>query len=91
MVTGEEHSNRGIRAYTPFGYGWGVAIRNSGRKNVRVSVLFMPSLPFSIRLTPSLFQYPQYWKRIVHRTIIDSIFDGNFFPGISCVQVFYGF
>lgn len=27
MLTGDEHTNRGIRAYTPFGYGWGVAIR----------------------------------------------------------------
>lgn len=27
MVTGEEYSSKGIRAYTPFGYGWGVAIR----------------------------------------------------------------
>ena len=26
MVTGEEYSSKGIRAYTPFGYGWGVAI-----------------------------------------------------------------
>ena len=63
----------------------------SGRKNVRVLCSLCHLCLFSIRLAPSLFQYPQYWKRIVHRTIIDSIFDGNFFLGIGCIQVFYGF
>lgn len=43
MVTGEEHSNRGIRAYTPFGYGWGVAIRIVAGKRP-YTVLFMLSL-----------------------------------------------
>lgn len=91
MVTGEEYSSKGIRAYTPFGYGWGVAIRIVAGKNVRILCSLCHLCLFSIRLAPSLFQHPQYWKRIVHRTIIDSIFDGNFFLGIGCIQVFYGF
>lgn len=90
MVTGEEYSSKGIRAYTP-GVWLGSCYSYSGRKNVRILYSLCHLCLFSIRLAPSLFQHPQYWKRIVHRTIIDSIFDGNFFLGIGCIQVFYGF
>ena len=69
----------------------GVAIRIVAGKTSVYCALYAIFAFFSIRLAPSLFQYPQYWKRIVHRTIIDSIFDGNFFLGIGCIQVFYGF
>ena len=54
MLTGDEHTNRGIRAYTPFGYGWGVAIRLVTGKTFVYCALYAVFSFFLIR-TPSLF------------------------------------
>ena len=58
MVTGEEHSNRGIRAYTPFGYGWGVAIRIVAGKTSVYCALYAIFAFFLLGLLPHFFSIP---------------------------------
>ena len=55
MVTGEEHSNRGIRAYTPFWIWLGSCYSYSGRKNVRILCSLCYLCFLSIRLAPPIF------------------------------------
>lgn len=45
MLTGDEHTNRGIRAYTPFGYAGGVASFGDGK--TLYIVPYMQSFLFS--------------------------------------------
>ena len=58
MVTGEEHSNRGIRAYTPFGNGWGVAIRIVAGKTSVYCALYAIFAFFLLGLLPHFFSIP---------------------------------
>ncbi len=58
MVTGEEHSNRGIRAYTPFGNGWGVCYSYSGGKNIRILCSLCHLCFFLLGLLPHFFSIP---------------------------------
>ena len=91
MVTGEEYMTRGILAYTPFGKSWAVAIRIvAGKTFVYCSLCSLCHLClFSIRLAPSLFQHPQYWKRIVYCIDDDPLLAGDFFSGAGSLPIFH--
>ena len=80
MLTGDEHANRGIRAYTPLGYGWGVAIRLVTGKTFVYCALYAVFSFFLLGLLIAFFSVgliflsgvsypmelmPWYWK-IVH-------------------------
>ena len=58
MVTGEEYSSKGIRAYTPFGYGWGVAIRIVAGKTSVHCALYAIFAFFLLGLLPHFFSIP---------------------------------
>lgn len=58
MLTGDEHANRGIRAYTPFGYGWGVAIRLVTGKTFVYCALYAVFSFFLLGLLPYFFSIP---------------------------------
>ena len=58
MVTGEEYSSKGIRAYTPFGYGWGVAIRIVAGKTSVYCALYAIFAFFLLGLLPHFFSIP---------------------------------
>ena len=58
MVTGEEYSSKGIRAYTPFGYGWGVAIRIVAGKTSVYCTLYAIFAFFLLGLLPHFFSIP---------------------------------
>ena len=58
MVTGEEHSNRGIRAYAPFGNGWGVAIRIVAGKTSVYCAFYALFAFFLLGLLPHFFSIP---------------------------------
>lgn len=58
MVTGAEHSSRGILAYTPFGQGWGVAIRIVAGKTFVYCVLYSVFSFFLLGLLPHFFSIP---------------------------------
>lgn len=58
MVTGEEYSSRGIRAYTPFGRSWGVSIRIVAGKTFVYCSLYAVFAFFLLGLLPYLFSIP---------------------------------
>lgn len=58
MVTGEEYSSKGIRAYTPLGYGWGVAIRIVAGKTSVYCTLYAIFAFFLLGLLPHFFSIP---------------------------------
>ena len=58
MVTGEEYSSKGIRAYTPFGYGWGVAVRIVAGKKSVYCALYAIFAFFLLGLLPHFFSIP---------------------------------
>lgn len=58
MVTGEEYSSKGIRAYTPFGYGWGVAIRIVAGKTSVYCALYAIFAFFLLGLLPHFSASP---------------------------------
>ena len=58
MLTGDEHANRGIRAYIPLGYGWGVAIRLVTGKTFVYCALYAVFSFFLLGLLPYFFSIP---------------------------------
>lgn len=90
MVTGEEHSNRGIRAYTPFGYGWGVAIRIVAGKTSVYCALYAIFAFFLLGLLPHFFSIPNIGNGLyIVLLLIPYLMATSF--GVGSFQVFYGF
>ena len=88
MVTGDEHTNREIRAYTPFGQGWGVAIRIVAGKTSVYCTLYAVFSFFLLGLLPYFFSIPNIGNGLY---IADSLSDGNFFSGTGSFPIFYRF
>ncbi|MDD3037667.1 ABC transporter permease [Bacteroides sp.] len=58
MATGEEYHTGGIRAYTPFGQGWGVALRIVAGKTFVYCSLYAVFSFFLLGLLPYFFSIP---------------------------------
>lgn len=58
MVTGDEYSNNGIRAYIPFGYTWGTSIRIVVGKTFVYCSMYAVFAFFLLGLLPYFFSIP---------------------------------
>lgn len=58
MLTGREYEENGIRAYTPFGRGWGVAMQIVAGKTLVYCALYALFALFLLGLLPHFFSIP---------------------------------
>lgn len=88
MVTGEEYSSGGIRAYTPFGQSWGVSIRIVAGKTFVYCSLYAVFAFFLLGLLPYFFSIPNIGNGLYIMLLLIPYLTATSFLGLAASRYF---